>query len=453
MNRAQTPTATDRARSEFDVETTQFKDIIDNMRAQFANLVILNQEVAHLDKGTKIVYPDGRQLGRREMNTLNSQFQNSLKKLPRYYTEAKRKRRRTRATNGRDQFRIPAYITGELLDFFKVADFGPAYTLDEQGNCQEQGDLRGYLQLFTDEGIIAGLLLTSLFSIYARHNRMQDPQQRSVYVATEDMRRYLAGTFDALTERDLNEPRSRKANKKDPENTTFVDNEGRSRVAVAPFSPDRILFSDFQRITALSRLKKDQLTAEQAAYLERQDIKDRIAVEVDIVVSTLACLQRFAEAEAPPKQTTRRARAQQDMQQGVMSPGTGRYIPPVPQQTAPVIHPQGRVGMNIQPLNIQNVNGRVSPRVSPRGVSPTQGLQQGFQQGRVSPRALSPTQGLQQGFQQGRVSPVQGQGTLGRPMLGNMANMRQPTARPGFPALNLPSPGQGPIEEQYYDEQ
>jgi len=371
MNTEQSPaTSTTVAEGSFD--TKQFKAFVDELKTDAKNLVDLAKLVAVL--GPSESYPavdaNGRQIyiGRKQLTTLRSQYISKLNSLNKIFTQAtKKKKRASKPGVG------PASLLkedSELLNFFVNADFGPAYTIIN-GACVQNGELRDKLPLLLNEGVYGGRMLPILFSVYARYQNMQYPDRPTVYSASQEMRQFLQGTFNDLTQENLRgKPRTKRADKRDVEEG-LASKTGET-IAYPAFSPDQMLFYDFPRIISKNTLDKKTLSDARRSEIDSAEYKIQLEAEYRAVKETLDCLKAVAQAEkqanAPPKTGAARRRRQTSpaAAQGplppVIQPMTQRSASPTRSVSSGRSSPTGSIG-----------SGGGSPRV--RGVSPLPNIQ------------------------------------------------------------------------------
>ena len=164
--------------SSTDMSPSQFGDVLDNMSTQLGQLFQITAEVAKLQKGERLKFPTGQEIGKREVRSLQSQFVKELKSLRKMFAAAKKPKKNNRARRPFTGFGTPIYISETLKNFFRTANLGPALQpveVDEKGNPTkfvENGQLRDYIQLILEHGVTARGMLTPLFNIYVRVNQM-----------------------------------------------------------------------------------------------------------------------------------------------------------------------------------------------------------------------------------------------------------------------------------------
>jgi hypothetical protein len=268
----------------------QFKELLDKLTKQYDMLVDLNRAVAG---GQTYTLRNGEIISKGAMKSYNSAFKKAIKDLAKEYTRALTKKRKA----GRRGARSPSYYVDELLRFVREADFGPAYEINEQGECVEVGPLSDYLTLAKDEGIMMYNMVPTLFSIYFNYHHLK---RGSVTTADELMRRVFSRTFNELYQADVANPKYRKARKNEQGVTGSVRQE--------PFNPDNITLTDPSRIGSLNMIKKDNLSPEQLNRLNDTQIRDEADREYNIVRSTLNCIKQANEKASPSKSSTRKRR-------------------------------------------------------------------------------------------------------------------------------------------------
>lgn len=373
MNTEQSPATRGRQSSaQRTADNKKFKDAIKELKADFTGITDLAGQVATLQPNTALAATklDGTSLlfGKRQLTTLKGQFKDKLDDLAKMFADATKKKKRASMPGVGPTSVLDR--NSELIAFLNNADLGPAYTVIN-GACVENGQLRDKLSILLNNGYYGGRMLPILFSVYARYHNLQMPDRPTIYVANDEMRQFLPGTFEILRQENLTKPRTKKADKRDVQEGLAAKTG--QKIDFPPFSADLMLFYDFPRIISKNTVDKKSLDPSTRAQIDSQEFKQALGVEYDAVKETLACLKALADAEkranAPPK--ARNARRRQT------SPATPKG--PLP----PVVQPrnQGRVSpvAPIGPIAAINNSGRVSPSALTGRVSPINPI------GRMSP--------------------------------------------------------------------
>lgn len=300
-----TPATQTQLSEDFEVSAKDFRTKLDKMCNEFQNLITLTNAVAELKKGEYLEYPDRTRLGKRELRSLQSQFSRELKNLAKYFTAAKKRKARKGKRPGTG-FVIPIYVSDSLRTFFSQANLGSAYLSEQdgQGNVtwKEAGKLKDYLQLLTSQSITSPALLTPLFSIYAKVNNMQDPNNRQFLSATRDMHQYFGTTFQRLREQDLAKPKTTHVRRKDPSSGQTLTEE----VSIPPFDPSRFRYANFQSIVSFNRVPKEELSENQKVFLQSDDVKQRLSDEQTLVSSTLSFYRQQSEVQRKSERAEKR---------------------------------------------------------------------------------------------------------------------------------------------------
>ena len=300
------PVAEVGAHGEYDVDSKQFRDILEEMEDQVKDLFKLGAEVARLEKGARLQFPSGQEVGRREMRTLEAQFVKRLRGLVRYHVAARKPKRQAREKKPFTGFGIPIYISEKLQSFFRSVNLGPAYQITavndkgQPSECKPAEALSKYLQLLLEHGITARGMLTPLFNIYIRANQMQYQEDERTYLrATPEMKKFFQEEFDDLRRRDLETPRKKTYRKKVDGKTVKLTRDHE------PFNPDKFHYSDIMRILAYHWVPVDKLTEEQKQTLANAEVREHLLQEQKLVSDTNAC---YRAKEAPAKKDARAAR-------------------------------------------------------------------------------------------------------------------------------------------------
>ena len=296
----------------YDASTTQFGELLDHLVTQLNHLFSLTTEVAKLQKGERLKFPTGQEIGKREVRSLQSQFAKEFKGLKKYFAAAKKPKKNNRTRRPFTGFGMPIYIDSSLREFFKRADLGPIMrptSLDAKGNpveCDSDGTpLKEFLSLILDTGITARGMLTPLFNIYVRVNQMPYTDGNRTYLrATPEMREFFARDFEELRRKDEEEPRQETVTIKKPNGE-----KEKKKVPIAPFDPARFRYSDIMRILSYHWVPAEQLSPEEIALLSSPEVRERLVEEQHIVSDTNACY-RAQEAPARKQQRADRRHSQ-----------------------------------------------------------------------------------------------------------------------------------------------
>ena len=307
-----TTTATPAAPGAYDASTTQFGELLDHLCNQLSHLFSLTSEVAKLQKGERLKFPTGQEIGKREVRSLQSQFVREFKGLRKYFAAAKKPKKNNRTRRPFTGFGMPIYVDSSLREFFKRADLGPIMrptSLDAKGNpveCDSDGTpLKAFLSLILDTGITARGMLTPLFNIYVRVNQMPYTDGNRTYLrATPEMKEFFARDFEQLRRQDEAEPRQETVTVKKPNGE-----KEKKKVPIPPFDPARFRYSDIMRILSFHWVPVEQLSEQERALLESTEVRERLVEEQHIVSDTNACY-RAQEAPARKQQRADRRHSQ-----------------------------------------------------------------------------------------------------------------------------------------------
>lgn len=168
------------------IDSAGFKRLVEDLRTHFKNLMKVASMVYAADKGHKVAFPNGVQLGRSELNAFNSKFSEELKDLSKYFNSSKKRRvHRNPDNNSGDQLRAMFYISDQLVNFLREANLGEGNPneLEGQANMSELGrqeqrqgsDRRpqAYMSLILDNNMATSGILTSVLSLYTTVNQVQ----------------------------------------------------------------------------------------------------------------------------------------------------------------------------------------------------------------------------------------------------------------------------------------
>ena len=214
MQRIQKKTAqpTTRARREKRVLTAEeFTELVKKINKDSSNLNKLASVVYSLPKGKRIVipsgdafaqFPEGIQIGRTELKSLQSQHSSEIASLAGYFKSGLTAKKKTGKT-----IKHKVFIGPDLLRFFREGDFGPAYRDDGDEYISTESPIIDELNLLRDQGFAYTSTLANLFYIYADVHRLTRSNR---YRADEFMLETLGGIFDRIIEERQNNPRANK---------------------------------------------------------------------------------------------------------------------------------------------------------------------------------------------------------------------------------------------------
>nr|WIL04463.1 hypothetical protein Clen_533 [Cedratvirus lena] len=216
MQRIQKRTAkpTTRARRERKVLTPEeFTELVKKINKDSTNLNKLASVVYSLPKGKRIVipsgdafpqFPEGIQIGRTELKSLQSQHSSEIASLASYFKSGLTAKKKTGKT-----IKHKVFIGPELLTFFREGDFGPAYRDDGDEYISTDTPIVGELPLLQDQGFAYTSTLANLFYIYSDVHRLTRSNR---YRADAFMTETLGGIFDRIIEERQTNQRLNKKN-------------------------------------------------------------------------------------------------------------------------------------------------------------------------------------------------------------------------------------------------
>jgi hypothetical protein len=166
-----------------------------------------------LPKGKRIVipsgdafaqFPEGIQIGRTELKSLQSQHSSEIASLASYFKSGLTAKKKTGKT-----IKHKIFVGPQLLSFFRNGDFGPAYRDDGEEYVSTDTPIIEELALLREEGFAYGSTLTNLFYIYSDVHRLTRSNR---YRADEFMRETLGEIFDRIIEERQTNQRLNKKN-------------------------------------------------------------------------------------------------------------------------------------------------------------------------------------------------------------------------------------------------
>ena len=171
----------------------EFGEKLDSLAKHHNNLMKLASKVYSLGKVQRLQYPNGAQVGRKELRTLSSQFVKELKSCKKNYTAHGKRSKRKRRAGGSAGFKNPIKVSENMRQFFSQANLGPSDPAQPGSTPLNQVLAVGA------NGITTRAIMTPLFNIYAHVNQMQkDPNNKQFLTATPQMNQYFQETYARL---------------------------------------------------------------------------------------------------------------------------------------------------------------------------------------------------------------------------------------------------------------
>ena len=248
----------------------EFGEKLDALAKHHNNLMKLASKVYALGKTQRLQYPNGSQVGRKELRTLSSQFVKELKSCKKNYTAHGKRSKRKRRAGGSAGFKNPIKVTPNMQQFFANANLGPS-----DPSNPNSAPLNTLLAVGAN-GITTRAIMTPLFNIYAHVNQMQkDPANKQFLTATPQMNQYFQQTYANLAAK----PQKYQKNK-------ATGGEDLSK-PLPKFDPNHFRFASIQSIVADNTVPAATLSAEEQAYLANPAVVARLAEEQQIVSDVL----------------------------------------------------------------------------------------------------------------------------------------------------------------------
>ena len=255
----------------------EFKAKLDELVKHHNNIMKLAAKVYSLGKTQRLQYPNGQQIGRKELRTLSSQLGKEIKLLGKNYSAFGKRRKRKKREGGSAGFKNHVIlVTDTMRDFFSQANLGPS----QIGNPQS-APLNEVLSIGSS-GITTRAIMTALFSIYAHVNQMaSDPTNGAFLTATERMNQYFQDTYARLAAQPQRYYKNRETGEPDYSQPIPI------------FDPNHFFWNRLQSIIADNTrpMKADAwqtdhlplVTAEEKAVLDGENTKQRLAYEQSLV--------------------------------------------------------------------------------------------------------------------------------------------------------------------------
>lgn len=306
-NQGQTETAT--SSNPYDASNSQFAEIVEHLITQVQQLFSLTGEVAKLQKGDRLKFPNGQEIGKREVRSLQSQYIRELRSLRKYHAAAKKPKKNNRQRRPFTGFGMPIYIDEILGKFFDRSELGMALrpkAFDAKGDPTEYENtnqpIKNFLALILKNNITARGMLTPLFNIYVRVNHMPYTDgNRTFLKATPEMYEFFGKDFEKLRQQDEQNPRQETVTVKNP----LTGEKEKKKINIPPFNPERFRYSDIMRILSFHWIPTEDLSDKQKQLLENAEVRERLTQEQHLVSDTNAC---YRAQEAPQRKEQRTAR-------------------------------------------------------------------------------------------------------------------------------------------------
>ena len=266
----------------------EFGEKLDALAKHHNNLMKLASKVYALGKTQRLQYPNGSQVGRKELRTLSSQFVKELKSCKKNYTAHGKRSKRVRRAGGSAGFKNPIKVTENMQRFLAEANLGPSGVIYKD-EVNKKGELvrvpfdldpasapLNTLLAAGQAGVTTRAIMTPLFNIYVATNAMQkDPVNRQFLTATPQMNQYFQPTYARLAAK----PQKYQKNK-------ATGGEDLSK-PLPKFDPNHFRFASIQSIVADNTVPAATLSAEEQAYLANPAVVARLAEEQQIVSDVL----------------------------------------------------------------------------------------------------------------------------------------------------------------------
>lgn len=265
----------------YDIEPKEFGENLSKLCKEHNEIFKLASVVYSLGKTEKLVYPNGKTIGRKELKNLSAQFCKKVKELKKNFVARGKKKKRTRKSGTIAGFKNPIIVTDNMRAFFAVANLGPS---DPRNPSSEP---LGPKLAVGVNGVTTRAIMTPVFNIYAYVNHMQkDNRQgfRQLLTATPQMDQYFTDTYTRLAAL--------------PQRFKKADKNG-YREPIRKFESKSFRYASIQQIVADNSIPRPgskgakerphltPLTAEQSTLLENPEMKVRLEQEQVLVSGIL----------------------------------------------------------------------------------------------------------------------------------------------------------------------
>ena len=288
--------------------------------------------------------------------SMRSALRAELEKLGKMYSKVfarAKKARKATAARPNAGFRIPRFVDQNIVNFFRNANLGPAYVINEVSYNeknkpiphfrQEADRLQTVLPLLINEGLTTQALMTPLFAIYAQlaqarnadgsmRQGLQIEGARQYLQANPEMDQYFAGVYqqiaaaeDAeitrLANSDKQKDRDRVVQAQDESGQVRWYMKSKKGAIIPRFSPQAFRYASFQSFVKFSSVPKDgngkyapDLQARLDQVLAAQDTAQRAGQDGPLdkewrYASHSRAFQRWSPEELARRKASRQAQA------------------------------------------------------------------------------------------------------------------------------------------------
>lgn len=180
--------------------TKEFGQLLSELAKEHKKLMKLSSEVGKLKKGQKFKdKTSGQTYGRKEVNSLSSQYSKRLRGLRSNYVQASKKKKIKRKSTGRKGgFSNPTRVSEAMRGFLTNANLG---LVDPRLVQSAQNPTLNSQLSVAQTGVTTRSILTAVFNDYVYQNAAQmkrDPVNKQFLTATPEMTQYFGATFTKL---------------------------------------------------------------------------------------------------------------------------------------------------------------------------------------------------------------------------------------------------------------
>ena len=273
------PKSNEQSKNKYAVDSKEFGTILKDIIKKNNQIFTLSDAVAKLNKNeTGIFFPNmGKLLTRADVRNLRSQLNKEIRELKKYFTEAKKKKKRVRSkgkSKGTKGFSIPIKVTQNMQEFFRNANLG--YVDPRNSNSAL---LNNSLSVSTI-GITTRAILTPLLNIYIILNNLQSRgQDDSKQYLTSDalMDQYFERTYQLILQDE-----QQKAMK---QNSQYRTDKNGKRIPF--FDPKKFRFASLQSIVKFNTVPKENLDQQEQQILNDPNTLETLKNEQRVVSCNL----------------------------------------------------------------------------------------------------------------------------------------------------------------------
>jgi hypothetical protein len=263
---------------------------INNRQKQFKedlkNLNFLSEKI-YTSPGFKFTSPAGKNYNKSDLKRFFSRISKDFDEIIKLVSKDKSKKgSKTKKNNSNNPMFAPKYISSNLVEYFKNINLGHAYIQNKDGVFEDKGDLKEYLHLFFDDNLTTCALMTPLFCIATKLNKLQDSNNAQFIVPDKIFDKHFGKIFTELENERKEEEKmlEKKRLNASPEDKREID-LALSKLKKKEIDPKKIRSVRFQ--TIVSKNTEKDLSSNQRELIKEEKTIKQLNDEQKIVSGTL----------------------------------------------------------------------------------------------------------------------------------------------------------------------